>query len=51
MKAVAVRVSGTVQGVYYRASARHEGERLGLRGWVRNVSDGGVALQLSLIHI
>ena len=36
MKAVAVRVSGTVQGVYYRASARHEGERLGVRGWVKN---------------
>jgi len=46
MKAVAVRVSGMVQGVYYRASARHEGERLGLRGWVRNVSGGGVALHL-----
>ena len=46
MKAVAVRVSGTVQGVYYRASACREGERLGLRGWVRNVSDGSVALHL-----
>jgi len=34
-----------VQGVYFRASARHEGERLGLRGWVSNVS-GGVALHL-----
>ena len=46
MKAVAVRVSGVVQGVYYRASACQEGERLGLRGWVRNVSDGVVALHL-----
>jgi protein-L-isoaspartate O-methyltransferase/acylphosphatase len=46
MKAVAVRVSGTVQGVFYRASARHEGERLGLRGWVENASDGGVALHV-----
>jgi protein-L-isoaspartate(D-aspartate) O-methyltransferase len=46
MKAVAVRVSGMVQGVYYRASARHEGERLGLRGWVGNASDGSVALHL-----
>jgi protein-L-isoaspartate(D-aspartate) O-methyltransferase len=45
MKAVAVRVSGSVQGVYYRASARREGERLGLHGWVSNVS-GGVALHL-----
>src|SRR5665648_675429 len=39
MKAVAVRVSGTVHGVYYRASACRAGERLGLRGWARNVSD------------
>ena len=46
MKAVAVRVSGTVQGVYYRTSALREGERLGLRGWVGNVSDGSVALHL-----
>jgi protein-L-isoaspartate(D-aspartate) O-methyltransferase len=46
MKAVAVRVSGAVQGVFYRASACREGERLGLRGWVRNASDGGVALHL-----
>ena len=46
MKAVAVQVSGRVQGVYYRASARREGERLGLHGWVRNVDGGGVALYL-----
>jgi protein-L-isoaspartate(D-aspartate) O-methyltransferase len=46
MKAVAVRVSGSVQGVYYRASARLEGERLGLRGWIRNERDGGVTLHL-----
>ena len=46
IKAVAVRVSGTVQGVFYRASACREGERLGLLGWVRNASDGSVALHL-----
>jgi acylphosphatase len=46
MKAVAVRVSGMVQGVYFRASARHEAERLGLRGWVSNVSSGSVVLHL-----
>ena len=46
MKTVMVRVSGRVQGVYYRASARMEGERLGLRGWARNASDGTVALHL-----
>ncbi len=46
LKAVAVRVSGTVQGVYYRASARHEGERLGVRGWVKNADGGTVTLHL-----
>jgi len=46
MKTVSVRVHGRVQGVYFRASARVEGERLGLRGWARNASDGSVALHL-----
>ncbi len=46
MKSVEVRVSGMVQGVYYRASARREGALRGLRGWVRNESDGSVRLRL-----
>ena len=46
MKSVDVKVSGVVQGVYYRASARREGALRGLRGWVRNESDGSVALRL-----
>ena len=46
MKSVDVRISGAVQGVYYRASARREGSLRGLRGWVRNESDGSVGLHL-----
>jgi len=46
MKSVTVNVSGAVQGVYYRASARREGQLRGLRGWVRNESDGSVSLHL-----
>jgi acylphosphatase len=46
MKSVDVRVSGMVQGVYYRDSARREGAQLGLRGWVKNESDGSVTLRL-----
>ena len=45
MRAVEVRVHGRVQGVYYRATARAEGARLGLDGWVRNLADGSVQLR------
>ncbi|MDN5850098.1 MAG: acylphosphatase [Nitrococcus sp.] len=35
-------VSGTVQGVFYRAGARARAVQLGLRGYVRNLPDGRV---------
>jgi acylphosphatase len=37
-----VWVSGEVQGVFFRDSARHKAEELGLAGWVKNVPDGRV---------
>lgn len=37
-----LKISGRVQGVYYRASALQEAQRLGLTGWVRNCPDGSV---------
>ncbi|MFU8856063.1 MAG: acylphosphatase [Deferrisomatales bacterium] len=37
-----VLVSGRVQGIFFRASTREVARRLGLRGWVRNLPDGGV---------
>jgi acylphosphatase len=46
MKACKVRVTGRVQGVYFRAAARAQARRLGLTGWVKNNADGSVALFL-----
>lgn len=45
-KAVTVRVTGTVQGVGFRDWTLREAEALGLRGWVRNETDGTVSALL-----
>jgi acylphosphatase len=37
-----VSVTGRVQGVFYRDTARREAERRGVAGWVRNRPDGSV---------
>jgi acylphosphatase len=39
---IRLRVSGTVQGVFYRQSTAIEAQRLGLAGAVRNLPDGSV---------
>ena len=41
-----VRVTGRVQGVFFRAWTRDEAKALGLTGWVRNDADGSVEAHL-----
>jgi acylphosphatase len=41
-KTVRLCITGRVQGVGYRLWATRTAARLGLRGWVRNRSDGSV---------
>ena len=36
------RIRGKVQGVFFRASTRTEAQRIGLRGYARNLADGSV---------
>ena len=42
MKTVRLRITGHVQGIGFRAWAEGEAVARGVRGWVRNRSDGSV---------
>lgn len=37
-----MKITGRVQGVFYRANTQKVAGELGLKGWVRNTDDGGV---------
>ena len=42
---VRIRVTGRVQGVWFRASAEREAARLGVAGFARNERDGSVVVE------
>ncbi len=42
MRRVRARISGRVQGVFFRTSCAERAEAFGLSGWIRNASDGAV---------
>lgn len=44
MKRAHIFVSGRVQGVFFRAFAKNEAERLGLIGFIRNLSNERVEI-------
>jgi len=37
-----VRITGRVQGVFFRAWTKDEARSIGVHGWVRNCTDGSV---------
>src|SRR5260221_5888028 len=45
-KHISINVTGKVQGVFFRASAREKAEELGVKGFVRNEPDGGVYIEV-----
>jgi acylphosphatase len=42
LKSCYFRVTGRVQGVFFRAATKAIADRYGLSGWVRNLPDGAV---------
>jgi acylphosphatase len=42
VKRARVRITGLVQGVYFRVETERRARSLGLAGWVRNAADGAV---------
>lgn len=44
MTSVKLLISGKVQGVFYRASAKEIAERLNILGWVKNTAEGEVEI-------
>ena len=47
MPTVHLLISGKVQGVFYRATAKELAERLKLDGWIKNTKEGNVEILAS----
>lgn len=45
-----IKVTGTVQGVFFRQSAREKAVSLGIKGTVQNLEDGSVSILASGEH-
>ena len=45
-KSVRLYITGTVQGVFFRAFIKENAEKFGLKGFVRNLEDGRIEVFL-----
>jgi acylphosphatase len=45
IRTFSIRVSGKVQGVFFRASAKEKADELGIGGRIRNEHDGSVYIE------
>jgi len=45
LASISILVTGTVQGVFFRASTMEQAQSMGLRGWVQNLADGRVEIE------
>lgn len=45
MIAYRIKVTGRVQGVFFRASTKEKADQIGIEGWVRNERDGSVLIE------
>ncbi len=45
MKHLNIKVTGVVQGVYFRVNTRDEAIKLGVKGFVKNDEDGSVYIE------
>ena len=50
-KKACIRVTGKVQGVYFRASTREKALELGIKGFVENCADGDVYVEAEGAHL
>lgn len=46
MKSFSIKISGLIQGVFFRQSAKEKADGLGITGWVRNEPSGSVFLEI-----
>lgn len=46
MRTILITIKGNVQGVFYRAFAKREAEKLNLKGYAKNLDNGDVEIEV-----